>query len=113
MQVVAAEARQKMSPITIAVIVCTVLALAGFLVWRQWYETYHFAVVDAGKVYRDGIRGPREFATVLRRVKPKTVTCLIDDEELADPNKPEFAAEIEALKRQGINVERIPVRLGG
>src|SRR5947207_5652278 len=107
MQAVVAETRRRMSPIVIAVIVCSVLALAGFLVWRQWYETYHFAVVDPGKLYRDGNRGAREFATVLRRVKPKTVACLIDDEELADPNKPEFAAEVDALKRRGINVERI------
>src|SRR4051812_39038950 len=114
MEAVATESRRRrMSPIAIVTIVSSVLVLAGFLAWRQWYETYHFAVVDPGKLYRDGNRGPREFATVLRKAKPKTVVCLIDDDELVDPAKPEFAAEMEALKRQGIGVERIPVKLGG
>ena len=102
-----------MSPIAIVIIVSSVLVLAGFLAWRQWYETYHFAVVDPGRLYRDGNRGPREFATMLRRAKPKTVVCLIDDQELVDPTKPEFAAEMDALKREGIGVERVPVKLGG
>jgi protein tyrosine phosphatase (PTP) superfamily phosphohydrolase (DUF442 family) len=99
-------------PIVIAV-VCGLVALAGFLVWRQWFATYHLATVDVGKVYRDGNRGPREFATMLRRVKPKTVVALIDDNEIADPAKPEFKAELETLKQQGITLERIPVTLGG
>src|SRR4051812_20288539 len=109
----ATRLRRKMSPIAIVIIVSSVLVLAGFLAWRQWYETYHFAVVDPGKLYRDGNRGPREFATMLRKAKPKTVVCLVDDDELVDPAKPEFAAEMDALKRQGITVERVAVRLGG
>src|SRR3954453_15348268 len=105
--------RRKMSPIAIVIIVSSVLVLARFLAWRQWYETYHFAVVDPGKLYRDGNRGPREFATMLRKARPKTVVCLIDDQELVDPAKPGFPAEMAALARDGIGVERIPVRLGG
>jgi protein tyrosine phosphatase (PTP) superfamily phosphohydrolase (DUF442 family) len=105
--------RRRMNmPIVIAAI-CGLVALAGFLVWRQWYATYHLATVHAGKVYRDGNRGPREFATMLRCVKPKTIVALIDDNEIADPSKPEFKAELDTLKQQGIAVERIPVTLGG
>jgi protein tyrosine/serine phosphatase len=102
-----------MSPLSLVVIAATVIGFVGFLVWRQWYETYHLAVVDPGKLYRDGNRGPREFATMLRKVRPKTVACLIDDHELSDPDKPEFAAEMKTLEQQDINVERMPVQLGG
>lgn len=89
------------------------MAIAGFLVWRQYFETYHLATVDSGKVYRDGNRGPRELSNTLRKVQPRTVVCLIDDEELSDKEKPEFAAEVELLKQQGVEMVRIPVKLGG
>ncbi len=95
---------------TIAVIV---LIAIGFVIWRQRFETYHLAMVQEGVLYRDGNRGPREFATMVRRVKPKTIVALIDDDEIADAEKPEFKAEIEFAKDQGIPIERIPVKLGG
>src|SRR5262245_53181216 len=101
-----------MMPIVIAT-VCILLIAIGFIIWRQWFETYHFSVVQEGILYRDGNRGVREFATMVRRVKPKTIVSLVDDEEIADPEKPEFAAEIELAKQQRIPVERIPVKLGG
>jgi len=41
------------------------------------------------------------------------VVCLVDDKELADPEKGMFKAEIEWLGGQGVKVERIPVKLGG
>lgn len=92
---------------------CAVL-LAGVLVWRQWFETYHLATVDPGKLYRDGNRGPRELANMLRKVRPKTVVSLIDDAERADPEKPEFAAEENLLAGQpGVAFERVAVPLGG
>lgn len=89
------------------------MATAGVLVWRQYFETYHLAIVDEGKLYRDGNRGPRELATALRKVQPRTVVCLIDHDELSDMQKPEFAAEVALLKQEGIELVRIPVKLGG
>jgi hypothetical protein len=91
-----------------------VILLVGFLIWRQWFETYHLAVVDPGKLYRDGNRGVREYANMLRKVAPKTVVTLIDDEELVAGDKPEFAAESRLLQsRRDIELVRIPVKLGG
>lgn len=101
-----------MTPLVI-IAVCVVLAAIGFLVWRQWFETYHFAVVQPGVLYRDGNRGPREFATMVRKCHPKTIVGLIDDQEIADAEKPEFKAEIEFARQQGIAIERIPIPLGG
>ena len=100
-------------PILIIAIPFVALAVVGFLVWRQYFETYHLATVEVGKLYRDGNRGERELANTLRKVQPKTVVCLIDDEELSDKQKPEFAAEVELLKQQGVDLVRIPVKLGG
>src|SRR3954469_17845596 len=103
---------RRMIPIAI-IAVCVLLLLIGFLAWRTWFETYHLAVVQEGVLYRDGNRGPREFATMVRRVKPKTIVSLVDDDEIADREKPEFKAEIEFAKAEGIPIERIPVKLGG
>lgn len=94
---------------------CLVLAalVAGFLVWRQWYETYHLATVDHGRLYRDGNRTLREFSNMLRRVRPRTVVSLVDDAELADHTKPQFAAENALLPARGVELIRVPVPLGG
>src|SRR3954471_19893986 len=104
--------QRRMLPIVI--IACVVVLIGvGFVVWRQWFETYHLATVQEGVLYRDGNRGPREFATMVRRVKPKTIVSLVDGDEIDDREKPEFKAEIEFAKEQGIPIERIPVKLGG
>lgn len=86
----------------------------GVLVWRQWFETYHLATVDPGRLYRDGNRGLREYENMLRKVRPRTIVSLIDDEELNDADKPEFAAEESLLRaRTDIQLVRIPIQLGG
>src|SRR5256885_395900 len=103
---------RRMLPLVIIALVVVVVAV-GFSIWRTWFETYHLAVVQEGVLYRDGNRGSREFATMVRRVKPKTIVSLVDDDEIADPGKPEFKAEIEFAQQQGIPIERIPVKLGG
>jgi protein tyrosine/serine phosphatase len=95
------------------IVLVVVLVGAGVLVWRQWFETYHFAVVQEGVLYRDGNRGVREFATMVRKARPRTIVCLVDDEEIADAGKPEFKEEMAFAKERGIEVERVVVKLGG
>src|SRR5829696_5081981 len=85
----------------------------GAWVWAEYFQTYHYAVVQDGALLRDGNRGLREFDNALKKGRPKTVVSLIDDGELADAKKPEFAAEVEYLKQQGVRLVRIPVKLGG
>ena len=68
---------------------------------------------DGAVLARDGNRGPREFATMVRKCQPRTIVSLVDDQEIADPEKPEFKAEIDFARQQGIAIERIPIRLGG
>ncbi len=81
----------------------------------NWYvsRTYHLATVQDGVLYRNGNRGLREFETAVRRVKPKMVVSLIDDNELNDPGKPQFAQEADFLAKRGVRQVRIPVKLGG
>jgi protein tyrosine phosphatase (PTP) superfamily phosphohydrolase (DUF442 family) len=81
--------------------------------WSQYFQTYHYAVVQDGVLLRDGNRGVREFETALRKGHVKTVVSLIDDQELADPRKPQFAKEMDLCKEQGVRMVRIPVKLGG
>ncbi len=86
---------------------------AGFCVWWSYFDTYHLATVKEGVLYRCGNQGMREFETAVRKVRPRTVVLLIDDKELADLEKGQFAKELAYLKEKGIRAERIPVRLGG
>lgn len=102
-----------MNPFLLGVL-CASVVFIGFLIWRQWFETYHLAEVDPGKLYRDGNRGVREYRNMLRKIRPQTVVSLVDDTELADPEKPELADELGLLKsRPDIRLEHIPVSLGG
>ena len=89
------------------------LGAAGAYVWRCYLDTYHLATVQPRALYRDGNQSPCQFETAVRKVRPKTVVSLIDDNELADAGKPQFRAEEEYLGKQGVRLERIPVKLGG
>jgi protein tyrosine phosphatase (PTP) superfamily phosphohydrolase (DUF442 family) len=104
---------RKGSKLLYVVLIVLLVALgAGALWWAKW-QTYHFAVVDPGVLYRDGNRGLREFQHAIAKGRIKTVVALIDDTELTAQKKPEFAAEMAWAKQQGLRVERIPIQLGG
>ncbi|MEO6436606.1 MAG: tyrosine-protein phosphatase [Tepidisphaeraceae bacterium] len=95
------------------VLLLVVLALVGAAYWWAFLQTYHFAVVHDGVLYRDGNRGVREFSHAIRKARIKTIVTLVDDSEIASQRKPEFAAEMDWCKRKGVRVERIPIPLGG
>lgn len=88
------------------------LALAAALVWHN-SRTYHLATVQEGVLYRDGLKSRTQFAATLDRIHPKTVVSLIDENELADPRKPQLGAEAELCSEHGVILDRIPVKLGG
>ena len=88
-------------------IAIAIVVLACVFVWWQWFMTYHLEVVQEGVLYRDGNRGMREFKNAVRKVKPKTVVCLIDDAELADAGKSMFAQEMKYLGDRNIKLERV------
>ena len=89
------------------------VVIAGSMAWQHFTGGYHLAVVQPGVLYRDGARSPRELEVALAKVQPKTVVCLIDDQELQDPAKPQFKQEIAILEQHKIKMQRIPVKLGG
>ena len=82
---------------------------AGFLVWRQFFQTYHLVVVDPGKLYRDGNRSLREFKNTLRKANPRTVIAVVDEKEFAEP---EFVAAREVVQSRGLEFHWIPIRAG-
>jgi protein tyrosine phosphatase (PTP) superfamily phosphohydrolase (DUF442 family) len=100
-----------MGPVVISF--AALLVIAGVGIWLYWFRTYHLAMVDKGKLFRDGNRGVREFVNTIRTVKPKTIVSLVDDSEIADREKPEFLAEIAYAKDHKLSLERIPIKLGG
>ena len=81
--------------------------------WYTTIQTYHLAAVQIGVLYRDGNRDLRELKHSLTFTGAKTVVSLIDDRELADPNKPQFVQETNYCTANGIQYIRIPVSLGG
>ena len=97
----------------VLIVFLVALVAAGAYVWRCYLDTYHLATVESRALYRDGNQSPCQFETAIRKVQPRTVVSLIDDNELADDTKPQFAAEANFLERKGVRLERIPVTLGG
>ena len=97
----------------VVIVLVIALVAAGAYGWRCYLDTYHLATVQPGSLYRDGNQSPCQFETAIRKVQPKTVVSLIDDGELAHPEKPQFQAEEQLLAGKGIKLERIPVKLGG
>ena len=87
-----------------------VVAACGAWVYDHYFDTYHFATIDPGKLYRDGNRNINEFEIALRKGRIKTVVMLNDDQELAA--KPQFKEEIALCRKHGIELIRIPVTLG-
>jgi len=99
--------------VAVWVLALAMLAGGGAWGWAHYVQTYHLATVQEGVLVRDGNRSLREFETAVRKSGAKSVVSLIDDRELADPKKPQFAEEIEFCKQRGVKVVRIPVKLGG
>ncbi|HLL89177.1 MAG TPA: hypothetical protein VK324_07725 [Tepidisphaeraceae bacterium] len=97
----------------VLIVLALIVACGGLGLWWVRYKTYHYVTVDEGKLYRVGNQGLHEFANAVRLSKAKTVVALIDDEEWVDPAKPQFKDEEAYLARQGVNLVRIPVKLGG
>ena len=89
------------------------VVLAGVLIWHYLTGTYHLATVQPGVLYRDGARSIHELGVAVDKVKANTVVSLIDDAELHDPTKPQFAAESRYLAERGVHYQRIAVKLGG
>lgn len=96
--------------VAFVVLLSTVIATA--VVWHN-SRTYHLATVQDGVLYRDGLKSAAQFDATLNRVHPKTVVSLIDEHELADPHKPQLAAEAAICSAHGVALDRIPVTLGG
>ena len=104
--------RRRLGP-RLGVVLLVALVLGGAYFWHCHVRTYHLATVEPSVLYRDGNQSPCQFQTAVRKVQPRTVISLVDDNEVADPEKPQFEVEAEFLQDKGIKLERIPVKLGG
>jgi protein tyrosine phosphatase (PTP) superfamily phosphohydrolase (DUF442 family) len=99
--------------LSFAVFMAILFACTFGYYWYNDFQTYHLDKVQLGVLYRDGNRDLREFKHSLKFTQAKTVVSLIDDDELNDPNKPQFLAETNYCVANGIQYIRIPVKLGG
>jgi protein tyrosine phosphatase (PTP) superfamily phosphohydrolase (DUF442 family) len=96
--------------IWILLAVAAMLLSGSLWAWRDYFDGYHQATVQDGVLYRNGIRSPGQFATALRRVRPKTVVSLVDEQEML---KEPFVSELSMCREKGIELVRIPIPLGG
>jgi protein tyrosine/serine phosphatase len=91
-------------------IVAAVVVLGVAWAWWRWGGTYHFVEVEPGALYRDGNRSLHQFSEALKRSRCRTVVTLVDDDEMS---RPPFSGEAEACREAGVELVRVPVRLGG
>jgi hypothetical protein len=107
--------------IGIALLVVAGVAVGGWLYWVR--STYHLETVQRGVLYRCGLQSFHEFENAVRQTGPRTLVSLVDDREVADPEKPQFKRELEVYAPGGGGVTssseappvvvRVPVKLGG
>jgi protein tyrosine phosphatase (PTP) superfamily phosphohydrolase (DUF442 family) len=95
------------------IVLVVALVAGGAYFWHCYIKTYHLATVQPHALYRDGNQSPCQFETAVRKVRPKVVVSLVDDNEVADEEKPQFQAEQKFLAERGVRLERIPIKLGG
>lgn len=97
----------------VASVVVTIVGLAAIAGWTvyQWQSThYHYAMVQGGVLYRDGFKSAKQFDAALKRARIKTDVSLVDEREQA---KPPLDQEQAVCARDGVELVRIPVTLGG
>jgi protein tyrosine/serine phosphatase len=92
------------------ILVSAACAAAGWWVFWAYFDTYHLATVQAGVLYRDGVRSLHQFQLAAEKTHVKTVVSLVDDQEIQ--TKP-FTEEMEYCREHGIEVIRVPITLGG
>jgi protein tyrosine/serine phosphatase len=87
-----------------------VIVLAGWWIFRTYFDTYHLVTVRDGVLYRDGVRSLSQFQLAARRTHVKTIVSLVDDNEIQHPP---FTDETAYCAANGIQIIRIPITLGG
>jgi protein tyrosine phosphatase (PTP) superfamily phosphohydrolase (DUF442 family) len=98
--------RPRFVPLILAVIL---LVGVGLFTYLFYFQTYHFVVVDPGKLYRNGHRDMREWKNSMRHARAKTIVAVVDDEEY---NQPEFVEERDYCKANGIGYHWINIKAG-
>lgn len=77
---------------------------------RYKARTYHFATVQAGVLYRDGVRDSGQLERSCRRGRIRTIVSLIGDDEIGAPR---FAVALERCREIGVRTRQIAIALGG
>lgn len=85
----------------------------GVIVYKHWLGPYHLATVQSGVLYRDGGKSIHQMSRAVEQTGARTVVSLVDDQEINNASKPQFAEEEPYLKSHGVYYQRIPVKLGG
>ena len=92
------------------IILVAVILAAGWWIFWAYFDTYHLATVNAGILYRDGVRDLHQFDLAAKKTHLKTVVSLVDDQEITHTP---FTDEMAYCQAHGIKVIRLPVPLGG
>lgn len=96
--------------LTVLLIVACCVGAGAWAWWTFFDAYYHLETVRDGILYRDGVRNLSEFDHAVKRVSPRTVVSLVDDNEIA---KAPFTGELDYCRANHIELVRIPIPLGG
>ena len=92
------------------ILIAAILAAVGWWIFWAYFDTYHLATVNAGVLYRDGVRDLHEFELAAKKTHVRTVVSLVDDSEIT---RAPFTDELAFCRANGIKVIRLPIPLGG
>lgn len=97
-----------MRKLIVAILILLTLGF-GAGAWFFYFDTYHFAIVQPGVLYRDGFQGMRRFENAFRQRPFKTVVNLQSDDDLI-----QYKDDIEKQKafctEHGIKWIHIPMK---
>ncbi|HLX59762.1 MAG TPA: hypothetical protein VKX17_00640 [Planctomycetota bacterium] len=93
------------------IVVILILLTLGFgaCAYYFYFDTYHFAIVQPGVLYRDGFQGMRRFENAYRQRPFKCVVNLQSDADLVQ-YKDDIAAEQAFCKERGIKWIHLPMK---
>src|SRR5450432_290257 len=102
------EGEHAMRTVIVAALVLLTLGF-GACAYFFYFDTYHFAIVQPGTLYRGGFQGMRRFENAYRQRPFKTVVSFQSDQDL-NQYKDDVEKEQAFCKTNGIQFIHMPMK---
>ena len=97
-------------PVLVFALIAVLLASAGYGIFILNFQTYHFAVVQDGVLFRDGLQGMRRFQNAYRQHPFKAVINLQSESDIATKYQAQVADEKKFCAENQIAYFSIPMK---